>query len=606
MSRLKELIEELCPNGVEYKKLWEVTIWDKKFNGISKEKQPSTISYKYYLSSEFDKVEDEKGDIYYISTGISGKDRYTTEEKAKEYVSEGEIVCIPWGGTPNIKYYKGKFVTGDNRIATSRNIKILDNKFLFYWLQNSIKELSNYYRGSGIKHPNMASVLDMKIAVPPLEVQHEIVHILDDFTLLSAELSAELKARKEQYEYYRDKLLKNNKNKVEIKTLDDVCNISAGGDVPKENFSKEKNEKYNIPIISNGVGKKALYGYTDIVKIDKKAVTIAARGTIGYAEYRDYSYYPIIRLISAVPKNENELNTKFLYYSLQGRKYDVPTTGIPQLTVPTFKKEKISIPEIKIQKKIVEVLDNFKKICSDLKIGLPAEIETRQKQYEFYRDTLLTYVATGEIILQDKTRQAIIRLIQYVFGYANVEIQQIFTRVKGTPITAEKMKEIRDNDGEIKIFAGGKTIINAKEKDIPKSNITRVPSVIVQSRGIIDVIYYDKPFTFKNEMWAYTHNNIITLKYLYYVMKNNIEEFRKSASGMGSMPQISLAVTEKFKIALPDEKKQKEIVDILDNFNLICNDLNSGLPAEIEARKKQYEYYRNKILTFKELEIKEG
>ena len=61
MSRLKDLIEELCPNGVEYKKLWEVTIWDKKFNGISKEKQPSTISYKYYLSSEFDKVEDEKG-----------------------------------------------------------------------------------------------------------------------------------------------------------------------------------------------------------------------------------------------------------------------------------------------------------------------------------------------------------------------------------------------------------------------------------------------------------------------------------------------------------------------------------------------------------------
>lgn len=168
------------------------------------------------------------------------------------------------------------------------------------------------------------------------------------------------------------------------------------------------------------------------------------------------------------------------------------------------------------------------------------------------------------------------------------------------------MKEIRDNDGEIKIFAGGKTIINAKEKDIPKANITRVPSVIVQSRGIIDVIYYDKPFTFKNEMWAYTHNNIITLKYLYYVMKNNIEEFRKLASGMGSMPQISLAVTEKFKIALPDEKKQKEIVDILDNFNLICNDLNSGLPAEIEARKKQYEYYRDKLLTFKELEIKEG
>lgn len=398
MSRFKKLIDELCPNGVEFKKLWEVTYWDKKFNGISKDKQPKTISYKYYLSSEFDKVEDENGDIYYLSTGISGKDRYTTEEKAKEYVSEGEIVCIPWGGTPNVKYYKGKFVTGDNRIATSCDTTILNNKFLFYWLQNSIKELSSYYRGSGIKHPSMASVLDMDIAVPPLEVQHEIVHILDDFTLLSAELSAELKARNKQYEYYRNELLDNNNN-------------------------------------------------------------------------------------------------------------------------------------------------NIKKI----------------------------------------------------------KVKDAFIRVKGTPITAAKMQEIKDENGDIKIFAGGKTVINTFEKNIPNANITKVPAVLVQSRGIIDVIYYDKPFTFKNEMWAYTHDSKITLKYLYYVLKNNIEEFRNSASGMGSMPQISLPVTEDFELSLPDLEEQERIVTILDSFEAICSDFKIGLPAEIEKRQQQYEYYRNLLLNFKEI-----
>ena len=140
------------------------------------------------------------------------------------------------------------------------------------------------------------------------------------------------------------------------------------------------------------------------------------------------------------------------------------------------------------------------------------------------------------------------------------------------------------------------------ETDIPKANITRVPAVLVQSRGIIDVIYYEKPFTFKNEMWAYTHKNKTTVKYLYYVLKNNIEKLRDAAAGMGSLPQISLRVTENFLIPLPSLEEQQRIVDILDRFDKLCNDISEGLPAEIEARQKQYEYYRDKLLTFKPLE----
>lgn len=99
------------------------------------------------------------------------------------------------------------------------------------------------------------------------------------------------------------------------------------------------------------------------------------------------------------------------------------------------------------------------------------------------------------------------------------KVKEVYQRLKGTPITAGKMKEIENPQGEIKIFAGGRTVINAKEEDIPNSNITRVPAVLVQSRGVIDAVYYDKPFTFKNEMWAYTADNSTSVKFLYYVLK---------------------------------------------------------------------------------------
>ena len=170
-------------------------------------------------------------------------------------------------------------------------------------------------------------------------------------------------------------------------------------------------------------------------------------------------------------------------------------------------------------------------------------------------------------------------------------IKEEYQRLKGTPITASKMKEIQSDSGDIRIFAGGKTVIDAHEKDIPNANITRVPAVLVQSRGVIDAVYYESPFTFKNEMWAYTHKEKTSVKYLYYVLKNNIERFREAASGMGSLPQISLRVTEDFVMPIPPLPVQSEIVRILDNFS----ELTSELTAELTARKKQYEYYTKEL-----------
>ena len=182
-------------------------------------------------------------------------------------------------------------------------------------------------------------------------------------------------------------------------------------------------------------------------------------------------------------------------------------------------------------------------------------------------------------------------------GVEHKKIKEVYQRIKGTPITAGKMKEIQCPTGEIRIFAGGKTVIDANEADIPNANITRVPAVLVQSRGVIDAIYYDKPFTFKNEMWAYTHKEQISVKFLYYVMKQNIQHFRDAASGMGALPQISLGTTEDFVIPVPPLPVQEEIERILDNLA----ELQAELQEELQKRLQQYNYYRDKLLSFSDL-----
>ena len=184
-------------------------------------------------------------------------------------------------------------------------------------------------------------------------------------------------------------------------------------------------------------------------------------------------------------------------------------------------------------------------------------------------------------------------------GVKNKRIKDVYKRLKGTPITAAKMREIENSNGEIRIFAGGKTVIDAAEVDIPDANITRVPAVLVQSRGVIDAIYYDKPFTFKNEMWAYTADEKVSVKFLYYVLKNNIEYFRTAASEMGSMPQISLSVTEEFIIPVPPLPVQREIVRILDNFTELITMFTTALTEELVTRQKQFAYYRDELFNFR-------
>ena len=126
------------------------------------------------------------------------------------------------------------------------------------------------------------------------------------------------------------------------------------------------------------------------MKIKAPCVTVSARGTIGYCELRTEDFYPIVRLICVKPK-DRRINIYYLKYYIETIKFSIPTSGIPQLTVPMIAKYKIPIPPLEVQEKIVSILDRFGKLCNDISEGIPAEIEARKKQYEYYRDKLLTF-----------------------------------------------------------------------------------------------------------------------------------------------------------------------------------------------------------------------
>lgn len=413
MSKLNELIHTLCPEGVEFKQLWEVTIWDKKFNSVDRAKQPVVISYPYLLANDLFSLQKENGNVFLLSTGE--QTGWTTEELAGDNLCEGEVVTIPWGKsravTDCIKYFKGKFVTADNRIATSNDTTVLLNKFLYYWMMSQGKVIDTFYRGSGIKHPSMKDVLDMKIPVPPIEVQCEIVRILDNFTELTAELTAELIARKKQYEYYCRALIDNAVGAVDTRIGD--FGKWSGGMTPSMS-NKSFWEDGTIPWVSSKdmkqailcdtqdhITQKALEG-TSIKLLPKETVAIVARSGI-LKHTLPIVYIPVEvtvnQDIKVLVSSENIL-PKYAYYCLVGYQSDLLAKTkkqggtVDSLEIDKFMNYKIPVPLIPEQKRIVAILNRFDTLCNDISSGLPAEIEARQKQYEYYRDKLLAF---GEV-----------------------------------------------------------------------------------------------------------------------------------------------------------------------------------------------------------------
>lgn len=370
---------------------------------------------------------------------------------------------------------------------------------------------------------------------------------------------------------------------VEYKEIGSIAVLGAGGDVPKARFSEEKTVEFNIPIYSNGIEEKAIYGYTDIPKVDEPSITISARGTIGWCALRKEPFYPIVRLIYVTPNNE--ILVDFLKYVIDTIKFKVPKTGIPQLTIPMVSKYKIPVPPLEVQREIVRILDKFTFLTAEL----AAELAARQKQYEYYRDLLLTFKPNESTILNERTNE--LELSGAIRWMKLGDIADIGT---GNGNTNEGL-----DTGKYPFFVRSQDIKYKNEYDFDET------AIITSGDGVgVGKIFHFVSGKYALHQRAYrvhiTSDNVLP-KYFFYYFKNSFLTYISKASFHSSVTSIRRPMMINFPVPVPPLEVQQRIVGILDRFDALCNDITSGLPAEIEARQKQYEYYRDKLLTFKEL-----
>lgn len=382
-----------------------------------------------------------------------------------------------------------------------------------------------------------------------------------------------------------DEMLKN--EKVEWKKLGDVCEIKTGKTISKAFIAKNKGD---YPVINSG---KEPLGYVNTWNTEDDPIGITSRGAgVGSITYQDGKYYRGNLNYSVTIKDKTNLNFRFLYHLLLNRQSYIHNlctyNGIPALNASELKTLELPIPSLKIQEKIAKTLDKFTNYVTELQ----SELQSRNRQYEYYRDKLLSEEYLNKAIINyyksDNTR------------YLSYEkISDICLRQRGIKITAKEMNELNNDSSSVKVFAGGNTSAMLNKDEVGEENVINKQSVIVKSRGNIDFEYYNEAFTHKNEMWSYSSldENKLNIKYLYYVLKNNLKYFRDNAIS-GKLPQISTGVTDNYKVPLPNIYVQNQIVEILDKFDELIKNVSGLLPDEIEKREKQYEYYREKLLTF--------
>ena len=394
MSKLEELIKEFCPNGVDYKKLNEVCTFNRGTSITSKDAN--------------------EGNIPVISGGQKPAFYHNVSNRP------ANTITVAGSGA-----YAGYVAIWDKPIfcADSFSVDIineeqLNKRYLYHYLLSKQSEIFAKKQGAGIPHVHGKDIASLKIPLPALPVQREIVRILDSFTLYSAELTAELTARRKQYEFYRDKLLTFEKTEVKQMPLGKLAKFTYGytdvakdvgdarfiriTDINEDGCLSSGNCKY---ITLNDESKKYLLKEGDLLL----ARTGATYGKTLYFPNNEPAVYASF-LIKIDLDNSVILNRYYWHFSKsnlywkQADKY-VSKAGQQQFNTNAVSRVIVPVPSIEVQERIVKVLDNFDEICSDLKIGLPAEMEKRQQQYEYYRDKLLTFDTKSATIFRQTDRQ---------------------------------------------------------------------------------------------------------------------------------------------------------------------------------------------------------
>lgn len=589
MTYIDEMIKELCPNGVEWKELGEVC-------EVNKGKQLN----KTLLTADGEYPAYNGGKTY------SGR--------TDSYNVEANTIIVSQGGASAgfVNFVETRFWANAHCYYLLPDMAVVDNRYLYHFLKMNQNYLMEFQHGAGIPALKSDKLTKLKMPIPPLEIQNEIVKILDKFTDYVTELTAELTFRQKQYSYFRDKLLSfddesmggaNNKvYTVQWKTLGEVARLKNGRDW-KSLPSGE------VPVYGSG---GEMGEFVSDYAYDKPTVLIPRKGSISNLFYLDKPFWNV-DTIYYTEIDDSQMMPRYFYYYLTTVDLERLSTNPtrPSLTQAILDKIEIPLPSLAIQSRIVQVLDNFDTVCNDLNIGLPKEIELRQKQYEFFRDKLLTFTAEG--VYTDSTvqyRQDLIRLLTWVFGPIRVELGAVCNLVRGNGL---QKKDFVDSGfpcihyGQIYTHYGLAT-------DQTKSFVSPELAQKLKKASYGDVIVattsensedVGKSLVWLGQTEACIGGHSCLLKseqlgkYLVYYMQTTDFQRQKEKMLVGTkVIELYPKNLARIQIILPSLEEQNHIISILDRFNTLTTNLVQGLPAEIEQRQKQYAYWRDRLLNF--------
>ena len=370
-SKIEKLIYELCPNGVEFKELGKVC---KVLRGKRLTKKELSNEYEYPVFH---------GGL--IPLGLYNK--YNRKANQTMIINTGSVGEVVWSPVD--------FWSSDGTF-TVETPDYINDRFIYFFLKCQETYLKSQKREGGVPTIDREAVEKIKIPLPPLAIQEEIVKIINSFKELEAEMEAEMEARKKQYEYYYKKLLTSN-NSVHI-TLNEVGKVS----MCKRIFKNETLASGDIPFYKIGtfgkvpnafISQKIYDEYRKKFSFPKKGdVLLSASGTIGRRViYNGEPAYFQDSNIIWIDNDESKILNKFLYYLYATIEWKTEGGTIQRLYNDNLKKVKIPVPPLAEQERIVSILDKFDTLVNDISVGLPAELSARRSQYEYYRGKLLTF-----------------------------------------------------------------------------------------------------------------------------------------------------------------------------------------------------------------------
>ena len=565
------------------------------------DKNVAKLSRGKVMSKQF--LEENKGEypVYSSQTANNGEiGRISSFEYDGEYITW----TTDGANAGTVFYRKGKFsITNVCGLVEINNNQLL-TKFVYYYLTISTKK----YVSSGMGNPKLMSNVMGKIKIPilPLEIQEKIVQILDKFTDYVTELTSELTSRKKQYSFYRDKLLsfEDEVYQVEWKVLKDVATLKNGKDW-KTLPSGE------IPVYGSG---GEMGEFVADHSYDKPTVLIPRKGSISNLFYLEKAFWNV-DTVYYTEIDDEQIIPKYFYYYLTTVKLEEMATNPtrPSLTQAILDKIRIPVPSLEIQSRIVQVLDNFDKVCNDLNIGLPRENELRQKQYEYFREKLLTFVAEGEYTesrVEEWDNSAIIKLLQWVFGPIRVEFGAMAKIVRGAsprPIS----KFITESEKGIPWIKIGDVEKDSKYVSKTKERITQAGSeksrLVYKGDFIMsNSMSFGRPYILDidgciHDGWLSisSFEDLCSPDYLYhYLLTDTMQHMMRKNASNGTVQNLNAEIVRQLIIVLPPLSQQSQAVSVLDNFDTLTNSLSEGLPKEIELRQKQYEYWREQLFKF--------